>query len=113
TQTCIVIFFLDCPRSPRIYPLSLHDALPILQGGPIAGEHVGARNHDVDFLSARRDRGLHLLEALREGIETGGKSGRYGGNRNPRSEEHTSELQSPYDLVCRLLLEKKKPYHIS
>src|SRR5437867_9078836 len=28
--------------------------------------------------------------------------------RWPRSEEHTSELQSPYDLVCRLLLEKKK-----
>src|SRR6266705_5946318 len=28
--------------------------------------------------------------------------------RPPRSEEHTSELQSPYDLVCRLLLEKKK-----
>src|SRR5207248_5639701 len=27
-----------------------------------------------------------------------------------RSEEHTSELQSPYDLVCRLLLEKKKPH---
>src|SRR6266705_6939072 len=29
----------------------------------------------------------------------------------PRSEEHTSELQSPYDLVCRLLLEKKKKTH--
>src|SRR5437867_10018164 len=29
-----------------------------------------------------------------------------------RSEEHTSELQSPYDLVCRLLLEKKKKFHI-
>src|SRR5207248_7708913 len=28
----------------------------------------------------------------------------------PRSEEHTYELQSPYDLVCRLLLEKKKNY---
>src|SRR6266516_5173020 len=28
----------------------------------------------------------------------------------PRSEEHTSELQSPYDRVCRLLLEKKKDY---
>src|SRR5437867_10171698 len=28
--------------------------------------------------------------------------------RRSRSEEHTSELQSPYDLVCRLLLEKKK-----
>src|SRR5207248_9524200 len=36
------------------------------------------------------------------------------GSRRPqrgcRSEEHTSELQSPYDLVCRLLLEKKKKY---
>src|SRR5207248_10834452 len=31
--------------------------------------------------------------------------------RCPRSEEHTSELQSPYDLVCRLLLEKKKTKH--
>src|SRR5207248_3719811 len=31
-----------------------------------------------------------------------------GGNTAMRSEEHTSELQSPYDLVCRLLLEKKK-----
>src|SRR5437867_9926431 len=30
------------------------------------------------------------------------------GKPTPRSEEHTSELQSPYDLVCRLLLEKKK-----
>src|SRR5258708_21369909 len=30
---------------------------------------------------------------------------------NPRSEEHTSELQSPDHLVCRLLLEKKKPTH--
>src|SRR5437867_9057638 len=30
------------------------------------------------------------------------------GERDARSEEHTSELQSPYDLVCRLLLEKKK-----
>src|SRR5437867_6383775 len=31
-------------------------------------------------------------------------------HRHPRSEEHTSELQSPYDLVCRLLLEKKNKY---
>src|SRR5438094_6559471 len=30
-----------------------------------------------------------------------------GFGQSPRSEEHTSELQSPYDLVCRLLLEKK------
>src|SRR5437867_9991644 len=32
--------------------------------------------------------------------------------REIRSEEHTSELQSPYDIVCRLLLEKKKKYNI-
>src|SRR5256885_12637496 len=35
-----------------------------------------------------------------------------GGDRARRSEEHTSELQSPCNLVCRLLLEKKK-YHIN
>src|SRR5207248_7704760 len=33
-----------------------------------------------------------------------------GASEAPRSEEHTSELQSPYDLVCRLLLEKKKKH---
>src|SRR5207248_4629545 len=49
------------------------------------------------------------------GDETGGAVGlitRVGGGgvgEVVRSEEHTSELQSPYDLVCRLLLEKKKP----
>src|ERR1022692_725456 len=32
--------------------------------------------------------------------------------RDPRSEEHTSELQSPCNLVCRLLLEKKKTPHV-
>src|SRR5256885_11565558 len=35
------------------------------------------------------------------------------GRRAPRSEEHTSELQSPCNLVCRLLLEKKKKYRIA
>src|SRR6266516_6722669 len=36
---------------------------------------------------------------------------RFAPSGSPRSEEHTSELQSPYDLVCRLLLEKKKNKH--
>src|SRR5438094_7192074 len=40
-------------------------------------------------------------------------SSRPTGRRGPRSEEHTSELQSPYDLVCRLLLEKKNSYRRS
>src|SRR5437868_12185930 len=36
------------------------------------------------------------------------RQGGFTGSRTPRSEEHTSELQSRFDLVCRLLLEKKK-----
>src|SRR2546426_9374415 len=45
---------------------------------------------------------------------TGGRSffsRLFGGKQAPRSEEHTSELQSPCNLVCRLLLEKKKRTH--
>src|SRR5438105_10088405 len=80
--------FLFNYRAPtEIYTLSLHDALPI---------------------SRRRD------ERLRDaGIGDADHAGfavqhpRLGGK--PRSEEHTSELQSRVDLVCRLLLEKKKP----
>src|SRR5437867_7847463 len=45
----------------------------------------------------------HVLEGARDA-----EDGNVG-----RSEEHTSELQSPYDLVCRLLLEKKKQYHLN
>src|SRR5207248_9394513 len=88
----------------EIYTLSLHDALPILSGGEkvddervinqarqimeagatglIFGRNVWQRDHDES---------LRFVDKLR------------------RSEEHTSELQSPYDLVCRLLLEKNKP----
>src|SRR2546426_7101755 len=46
-------------------------------------------------------------EAGRQGLEVGA------GARGERSEEHTSELQSPCNLVCRLLLEKKKKKNIS
>src|SRR5699024_11522478 len=52
----------------------------------------------------------------RRGVRTGGRGGTGGAGRaagsargaDARSEEHTSELQSRFDLVCRLLLEKKK-----
>src|SRR5437867_2582140 len=60
---------------------------------------VGLRPDAVD--AARRQR----PDARRDVI--GGDHGQPVGHL--RSEEHTSELQSPYDLVCRLLLEKKKP----
>src|SRR5690348_17798178 len=73
----------------EIYTLSLHDALPIL-GRPAHGGGVG---RDAVGRGGRRG-----------GVGAGG--GRGAGAH--RSEEHTSELQSPVHLVCRLLLEKKK-----
>src|SRR5690554_7229205 len=62
-----------------------------------------------------RDRGALLVEQL-HGCNQGGDRGRWDVGhqpdplRHPRSEEHTSELQSRPHLVCRLLLEKKKKY---
>src|SRR2546430_4244346 len=65
--------------------------------------------------AARRiPRVARAAEHLVEGVPTGGELGTVRlpedhGARVPRSEEHTSELQSQSNLVCRLLLEKKKP----
>src|SRR5688572_33218912 len=80
-------FFFNDTATTEIYTLSLHDALPIWR------RHADDRVVD----SAARDRsaehrGVAAEDALPE----------------PRSEEHTSELQSQSNLVCRLLLEKKK-----
>src|SRR5437773_9613072 len=74
-------FFLKNTPTTEIYTLSLHDALPILA---------------FPLLTAGFFIGLGLILATRR---SGGEV---------RSEEHTSELQSHHDLVCRLLLEKKK-----
>src|SRR5690348_17548560 len=90
-------FFYNAPATTEIYTLSLHDALPIWQAvvhqqraqvtqvrhAPGAEPAVAAdRQERADDVVPRRQPG--------------------------RSEEHTSELQSPVHLVCRLLLEKKK-----
>src|SRR5437763_9824520 len=87
-------FFLTDPAPSEIYTLSLHDALPIsnlAESRRIAAagqEFAMARDFDTEIASAAR----RVCEAQASG----------------RSEEHTSELQSPMYLVCRLLLEKKK-----
>src|SRR5688500_19317740 len=57
-------------------------------------------------LPGQCDDGCAGAPGARSGARPGGRAG-HGGTR-ARSEEHTSELQSPCNLVCRLLLEKKK-----
>src|SRR5690348_17784974 len=78
-------FFFNDTATTEIYTLSLHDALPISLR---RAELLHRRGAD----DALRARGGCVLPA----------------RRDHRSEEHTSELQSPVHLVCRLLLEKKK-----
>src|SRR5690348_17541954 len=87
------LFFFPATATTEIYTLSLHDALPIFGEGAVREPVVG---FGVDE------------KACRQGIDREG-SGRLGNaTTHYRSEEHTSELQSPVHLVCRLLLEKKK-----
>src|SRR4051794_15101186 len=84
-------FVYNGPAAAEHYSLSLHDALPIFAEGEPNGLSFGRSR-------SRRDTGRCSREAL---------EGRRGYPRMTRSEEHTSELQSPVHLVCRLLLLKK------
>src|SRR5256885_9347399 len=90
-----MFFFFNDTATTEIYTLSLHDALPISQPAKpsVAGEAVAAL---MGLGVAEAD---HRLLDHAAGIGLGDAQ---------RSEEHTSELQSPCNLVCRLLLEKKK-----
>src|SRR5258706_9705598 len=81
-------FFFNDTATTEIYTLSLHDALPIF--------------FDVDKARRRLDE----LNAQAEDPTLWNDQQR--AQRVIRSEEHTSELQSLTNLVCRLLLEKKK-----
>src|SRR5688572_31600613 len=93
------------------YPLSLHDALPIsdewhdkvdVTSKAFMGLTVGcARCHD------------HKYDAVYQKDYYGMASVFASSNFKSRSEEHTSELQSQSNLVCRLLLETKKLYTIA
>src|SRR2546427_8345788 len=82
----LFFFFFNDTATTEIYTLSLHDALPI-SAAP-SGDHDAGRDRRVAHALRGRQR---LLE-----------------HAPGRSEEHTSELQSQSNLVCRLLLEKKK-----
>src|SRR5258708_19063513 len=80
-MTSTSFFFFNDTATTEIYTLSLHDALPISLGCCLRANREIVDNHI----------GAGIFE-----------------NQLSRSEEHTSELQSPDHLVCRLLLEKKK-----
>src|SRR5690349_24327616 len=86
------LFFLNDTATTEIYTLSLHDALPISDRGDRGGGTAAGTPRLLGRAQALgRDAGLR----------------RRGAAAGQRSEEHTSELQSRRDLVCRLLLEKK------
>src|SRR5205807_9752714 len=106
------IFPFHAPATTEIYTLSLHDALPISSERP-GPTWCRRRSPTSDTISdpARRPNGT-VDPAPAPAIVP--SPGRAAPATFPlavpasRSEEHTSELQSPCNLVCRLLLEKKK-----
>src|SRR5262249_61196652 len=90
----LLCFFFNPPATTEIYTLSLHDALPILAQASTRCSQLSTTSSVCCSLSARssdRSSGWPACSATER-----------------RSEEHTSELQSLTNLVCRLLLEKKK-----
>src|SRR5690606_41946440 len=86
---CFYSFFIKYTATTETYTLSLHDALPIFLGQLPLGRLVA-----LVMLRVARDQRRMAADLLEQ--------------RQQRSEEHTSELQSRENLVCRLLLEKKK-----
>src|SRR5258708_12133436 len=90
---CLCFFFNDTATT-EIYTLSLHDALPICRCCPAACAS-SSTSRSPWWPGPRSCCWMSPPAACRR-------------RRSSRSEEHTSELQSPDHLVCRLLLEKKK-----
>src|SRR5256885_12249445 len=93
-DTISFFFFFNDTATTEIYTLSLHDALPI---SPLRRRLPGHEGHAGRGRPGRGRPRRAAADALRAPQPVGA-----------RSEEHTSELQSPCNLVCRLLLAKKK-----
>src|SRR5690348_17403014 len=101
------------PATTVIYTLSLHDALPISAKAPRGGAQKNrGRLTVVTALSADEVRERSVASFRRRTQRLKGHAADEPKEKLvrevTRSEEHTSELQSPVHLVCRLLLEKKK-----
>src|SRR2546426_9319723 len=106
-----VFFFFNDTAPTEIYTLSLHDALPICPASArsVAGRRRGSRPaRTPPVCAASRPPPLPGPGRHRAGNRDSRSPAGGRGFGRGRSEEHTSELQSPCNLVCRLLLEKKK-----
>src|SRR5574340_1704550 len=88
----LFFFFFNDTATTEIYTLSLHDALPIL-------------NKELSRHESNSQQAIIVELTCEESCRSAGNNQ---AAEQARSEEHTSELQSPKDLVCRLLLEKNK-----
>src|SRR5256885_3403743 len=108
-----LFFFFNDTAPPEIYPLSLPAPLPI-SWHPCAASYPAGWSRRVAAASRRRNLHRAALRGRAPNALLASGSGRSFPIRRPprrlgflpRSEEHTSELQSPCNLVCRLLLEK-------
>src|SRR5690606_39347901 len=106
-HTMHAYFTFSDPPTPQTYTLSLHDALPIWKRersrrAPCARtsfRRTGTRSRSTSIAYTS---GRNIPRTLTRRTSSSTRRPR------PRSEEHTSELQSRENLVCRLLLEKKK-----
>src|SRR5207249_11520657 len=104
-------FSFNVPALSHIYTLSLHDALPILLPFTVvavAVVFVAAYAFVSDLNAQAPSKPTPHLGDGRPDLNGTWDKGGVGLDGACRSEEHTSELQSRFDLVCRLLLEKKK-----
>src|SRR5690606_39769230 len=99
------VFYFHHTQAPKLIPLSLHDALPIFPA-----RAMGASSRIAGATEMPEQHTPSVIPVLVTGIHHAASSSACGwlDPGHERSEEHTSELQSRENLVCRLLLEKKK-----
>src|SRR5690606_42052113 len=107
TSTPISLSFFPVTATPNPYTLSLHDALPILSIPTVLGCVDKVKRCRPYSLTGRRcsvitECNRFFIQYVRKYFQF------FKACISARSEEHTSELQSRENLVCRLLLEKKK-----
>src|SRR5207249_11258690 len=107
----ILHLFINHTPTPEIYTLSLHDALPIFDievMTTLTASERGAGRAEITSPVIADPMLFRILQGLFSRLERWNNRTPHARPVDSRSEEHTSELQSRFDLVCRLLLEKKK-----